>query len=849
MQRCLGCMREFDNEYELCPYCGYIVGTEPEQKNHLQGGTVLADRYVVGKVLGCGGFGITYIAWDNRLQRPVAIKEFFSNALSTRNQGETVVSCYNEKSAKYFNDGVRKMLDEGKRLSKFHRNENIVDVYDYFEENNTAYIVMEYLEGCDLKKHLEENGRMSPEKAINIIIPVLNALSDMHRENLIHRDVSPDNIYLCDNGTVKLLDFGSARLAVQDAEKSISVMVKHGYAPKEQYASRSKQGPWTDVYAVCATLYKMITGELPIESIERETEPLKSFEHYGISGCFALEKVIAHGLEPEVQNRIKSVNELEYNLKSSLSNCELKNIKPTKSQKETIKTGEPYIVRKIMFAMLFLFCVFAAVFCAVKLFDSKKLTDIHNEEVTTSSSETETTEHSFISSPIEISRGEMIKVELMQSIISNANRVYFIDVDSDGKSEIITIKERIEMFTEGMEESYIKSVIEASVESDVYADKNNKKIVIAGNDEVFYFTVGANGFEFEKNVSSADVDLTDMIKAEDFIESGSVGETTLWKYFTESNLLYLYGDGAITQGVTGYIYDDMKYLIIDDGITSLGGFNGSEKLEEVYIGKSLKDLNSYENCPNLTAIKLSEGVESIFNVNFKSTKIKKVYIPSTVKYIMSSLGGSSIESFVVDEDNKTFSSDDGVIYTKDGKRLVKYPVAKEKELFFVPETVTDIETKAFVNCHGIDLITLSENVRYVGMNAFSGWNSSQTIKIENTESFVNDKWSAEWNSECKAGIVYKNNAELERLTTTRKSDIEYITDQYGNRVCFEETTTERSDPFDYTFGYDNEEKSTTRRFPFWNREETTTKTTTTTTTQSGINIGGVIIDENGYIVS
>ncbi|MBQ2903149.1 MAG: serine/threonine protein kinase [Clostridia bacterium] len=321
MQRCFGCMREFGKQYEVCPHCGYVVGTAPKIKSHLFCGTVLSGRYMLGKVLGHGGFGITYIAWDKKLNRPVAVKEFFPNALSTRSEGETHVSCYDDKASKFFRDGVRKMLDEGNRLSKFTNNENIVDVYDCFEENNTAYIVMEYLDGKDLKKYLEENGgRLAPEKTVEIIMPVLNALEDMHDEKLIHRDISPDNIFLCKKGGVKLLDFGSARLAVEDSDKSLSVMIKRGYAPKEQYASRSKQGPWTDIYAVCATLYKMITGALPTESIERDEEPLRRFSEFGIRDCNALEKVVFKGLEVDYADRFRSVSELREALNSSIGN-------------------------------------------------------------------------------------------------------------------------------------------------------------------------------------------------------------------------------------------------------------------------------------------------------------------------------------------------------------------------------------------------------------------------------------------------------------------------------------------------------------------------------------------------
>lgn len=334
MQRCYGCMKEYGEDFNVCPYCGYIADTVPESKFHLRPGTCLADKYVLGRVIGHGGFGITYIAYDKVIQKRVAVKEFFPNAFSTRSEGELAVSCYNRKSEEFLKEGIRKMLEEAKRLSSFSATDNVVDIFDFFEANNTAYIVMEYLDGKDLKKLLEENGgSLKPERAIEIIMPVLNALEDMHKEKVIHRDISPDNIFICGNGKVKLLDFGSARLAVDDSEKSLSVMVKRGYAPREQYASRSKQGPWTDVYAVCATLYRMITGETPLESTERDEEQLKPFSAFGIKGYDSLEALLAQGLVVDYTKRIQSATELKNALTKILEGKKPVGIHKKKSKK------------------------------------------------------------------------------------------------------------------------------------------------------------------------------------------------------------------------------------------------------------------------------------------------------------------------------------------------------------------------------------------------------------------------------------------------------------------------------------------------------------------------------------
>lgn len=374
-------MKEYGKDFNVCPHCGYIADTVPESKYHLRPGTCLADKYVLGKVIGHGGFGITYIAYDKVIQKRVAVKEFFPNAFSTRSEGELEVSCYNRKSEEFLKDGIRKMLEEAKRLSSFSSTDNVVDIFDFFEANNTAYIVMEYLDGKDLKKLLEENGgSLKPERAIEIIMPVLNALEDMHKEKVIHRDISPDNIFICGNGKVKLLDFGSARLAVDDSEKSLSVMVKRGYAPREQYASRSKQGPWTDVYAVCATLYRMITGETPLESTERDEEQLKPFSSFGIKGYDSLEAIIAQGLVVDYTERIQSATEL----KNALAKV-LEGKKPVGIHKKKSKKTKKII--KTVVAAAASVAVLAGAAVAIKYFVGK-VPDA--EETTTTSTEAQT---------------------------------------------------------------------------------------------------------------------------------------------------------------------------------------------------------------------------------------------------------------------------------------------------------------------------------------------------------------------------------------------------------------------------------------------------------------------------
>ncbi|MGN0635610.1 MAG: serine/threonine protein kinase [Acutalibacteraceae bacterium] len=311
MERCLGCMNEYDEVYDVCPYCGYIKGTAAKSRNHLEPGTILIDRYLIGRCLGQGGFGITYIAWDTRLYKKVAIKEFMPTSLASRITGELDITCYNEEAQGLFQNGIRRMLDESRRLARFNDLESVVKVYDCLEANHTAYIIMELLDGENIKNILTEKGSYNVAQTVQIMLPVLQALREIHAAGLIHRDISPDNIFVCNNGKVKILDFGSARVASGDDEKSLSVILKPGYAPKEQYSSSTEQGPFTDIYAVCATIYKMLTGKTPIDSLERRVKA-DSLTPIGelVDMPDKLSHIIMRGLAIEPEDRLQTVDPL-----------------------------------------------------------------------------------------------------------------------------------------------------------------------------------------------------------------------------------------------------------------------------------------------------------------------------------------------------------------------------------------------------------------------------------------------------------------------------------------------------------------------------------------------------------
>ena len=269
---CLGCMSE-RVEGAVCPVCSWNHGQEQESALYLPPGSILHGKYLIGRVLGIGGFGITYLAFDLVLNIKLCIKEFLPKELATRAPGQSEISIYTGENQNHFQYGLEKFLEEAQALAKFVDHPGIVSVRDYFKGNNTAYLVMLYVAGMTFRDYLKKNNdKIDYQTALNILMPVMDALREVHKTGLLHRDIAPDNIYITQDGQVRLLDFGAARYSMGKHSKSLSVILKPGYAPEEQYRSKGKQGAWTDLYAVAATFYRAITGIRPIESNDRKEE-------------------------------------------------------------------------------------------------------------------------------------------------------------------------------------------------------------------------------------------------------------------------------------------------------------------------------------------------------------------------------------------------------------------------------------------------------------------------------------------------------------------------------------------------------------------------------------------------
>ena len=311
---CINCMRERRNPDGVCEFCGFDVRTFELPRHHMRPFTILAGKYLIGKAIGEGGFGITYLGMDLNLEVRVAIKEYYPQGFAVRDSrtNDSTVWSYSESTQTFFEEGCEKFINEAKTIAKFRELPEIVGVTDFFRENQTAYIVMEYLDGQTLKQYLKANGGKIPaENVVRMMRPLIASLGKLHSQNLIHRDISPDNIMLMKNGSIKILDFGGAREFASQDGRSMSVLVKHGYAPEEQYRSRGDQGPWTDVYALCATMYRCITGEIPPNALDRlYQDELKPISSFGETCPKYIEKAITKGLNVRKDGRYQSMEEL-----------------------------------------------------------------------------------------------------------------------------------------------------------------------------------------------------------------------------------------------------------------------------------------------------------------------------------------------------------------------------------------------------------------------------------------------------------------------------------------------------------------------------------------------------------
>ena len=295
---------------QQCTACGLTHENYKASAGLLKPGTNLMGKYIIGRALGRGGFGVTYVAFSAEKRRPVAIKEFFPTGIACRGDDDEHITIVSKNELENFQKGAARFFEEAQTLSKFNMVRNIVSVYEFFHANDTAYYAMEYLDGIDLKGYAsKKGGRITPQEAMTVLRCVCDALVSVHSTGTLHRDISPDNIFICTDGTVKLIDFGAAKQVISERSQNLSVILKQGFAPLEQYKKDGNQGMWTDIYALGATIYYSLTGKIPDDPMSRLENPDIVFDP-SLNIPQGLVDIINKCLKVRIEDRYQSAMEV-----------------------------------------------------------------------------------------------------------------------------------------------------------------------------------------------------------------------------------------------------------------------------------------------------------------------------------------------------------------------------------------------------------------------------------------------------------------------------------------------------------------------------------------------------------
>ena len=342
MPYCFQCMAKLTEGERICHKCGH------DNKFHDNGPgnlpyCVLQDNYVIGRALGRGGFGVTYLAYDQLLDRKIAIKEYFPTSLAIRDPHSMQILPYNGQVAAEYAHGVDRAIHEARTVVSLESIPNVLKIYGVFRANNTVYIVMEYVEGVTLEQYLStRGGKLSWSQAWCLLRPIMAALGEIHRHGIVHRDVSPENIMIRTDGTPVLLDFGIAQQSTRGTTTH-SAALRIGFAPYEQYSENAPQDGRTDEYAMMATLYYVLTHAKPASplNVSIGMEHLTPPRLKGADIPEAVEAVMLKGLSVQMDNRYPTMESLLSAFDDAMHFGETQIVSGTSARRDSMKTAMP----------------------------------------------------------------------------------------------------------------------------------------------------------------------------------------------------------------------------------------------------------------------------------------------------------------------------------------------------------------------------------------------------------------------------------------------------------------------------------------------------------------------------
>lgn len=675
---CSRCMRQIEEE-TVCPFCQYDHKKERNNSSALERGTLLKERYQIGSVIGQGGFGITYAAWDETLDIPVAVKEYFPAYFVTRNTeyGDEVIVAENNR--RQYLVGRQHFLRESRVLAMMKGLKGVVSVQDYFEENETAYIVMEYIQGVSLGEYARKQ-RLEGKKLFEMLKDPIDALIALHKQGVLHRDITPSNLLVQEDGSVKLIDFGSAAKMKQDQSM---VVVTQQYAPVEQYQSQdSHLGAWTDVYGLTATIYEVLTGIVPQESIARmHKDELAPLEQTGLKLKSYQSKAIMQGLIVSPEKRTQSMEEF-------------------RSRLYHLPLPEEIQMRKRFMRKVGIFS--AASVLLILLWAANFTTGF----------------------PL----GSGLRYVLRM------DGWHIVDARIEDEISLTVPKTRLGIPVVAMEAYALADCVSLR---EVYLPDHLAKIVgTAFEGTSRYLTVwGEKGSLAEAAVKSAGLSFH---SREDFeIQEIGDGTVTLAAYNGEEECLKLPSviegkkvTALLRQDITNWGFglpDTVKELHFPEEIEvipwqfdagSILTYESSANVEKLRFNEKLKVIeNSAFYVSDINEIEFSDGLEIIGDYAFARTNLEELNLPEGIK----ELGEGAFHASKIREIRFPSTVESwGIGVLDDCDRL---------EIVHFPDNMETIPKGMFYDCDALTDIIISESVRTIGERAFATCDSLEVVEI------------------------------------------------------------------------------------------------------------------------
>ena len=711
-KRCYGCMAELDAPGQVCPACGYDNTNDPaKQPSHvLPCGTVLNGRYIIGKTLGQGGFGITYLGYNLALELPVCIKEYFPEGAAMRSglQSSKVYWGTSESAQNQMNSRDS-FVREARKAVKLRELSAVVKVWDVFYEIETAYLVMDYIRGESLRSYLVKGDRLlGEEESFRLLEPIMRELELVHAEGIIHRDIKPDNLMRRPDGKLVLLDFGAAKDLSQGSGQSSFVVASQGFSPIEQYRSKGEIGPWTDVYALCATLVYCCTGNIlptPTDRVSGEEIDLSAFSP-------AFRAVLEKGLAIQPAQRIQSMAELREKLAAAVNGeaavkPESKPEPPKPTPNPTPKPEPPKPTPN-----------------PTPKPEPPKPTPPKPTPNPTPMPEppkptpnpTPKPEPPKPTPPKPAPGPKPWLIGLLCAVVLLAGILAGLFLRRP-------IPEPVPTPTPTATEAPTAEPTPDPTPEPTPLDRFKYKEINGGVEITKYDT---SHFEDGKVVIPSKINGKPVtsIGEEAFSDCKSLTSVTI-------------PDSVTSIGLSAFYYcTSLTSVTIPDSVTSIGekAFSGCKSLTSITIPDSVTSIgqSAFSGCDGLTSITIPDGVTFIGNGAFYFCEsLTSVTIPDSV----TSIGEQAFDccekmtAISVDSGNSVYTSEDGVLYTRDMTALLAYPGGKTDEQFTIPDSVTSIGRSAFSHCKSLTSVTIPGSVTSIGNHAFSWCRGLTSVSI------------------------------------------------------------------------------------------------------------------------